>query len=73
MGEGSQFDPTCGFSKIVFFREGVESLFFVTFNIIISDIFAENLEDMKIFLFSINYFFGVFDISLMQKTNTISI
>ena len=57
---GGQFDPCCGYSKIVFSGERVEPRFFVTFNIIISHIFHEcfsgRLEEMKIFSFNINYF-----------------
>ena len=57
------------FLKNVFFRGVVDTLFFAAFDII-NDSFAENLEDMKIFFFNINYFhqvFGLFDISMMQK------
>ena len=40
---GDQFDsPPYGFSKTVFYKEGVKPYFFVTFNIIISRIFLEN-------------------------------
>ena len=42
-GVGGQFDPsTCGFLKSVSSKERVKPWFFVTFNIIISDIFPEN-------------------------------
>ena len=43
----SQLAILCGFSKNVFFRERVESWFFVTFNIIINDIFAENFIEVS--------------------------
>ena len=41
---GGQFDPSspCGFSKNVSSKERVKPWFFVTFNIILSNIFPEN-------------------------------
>ena len=76
---GGQFDPCCGYSKIVFSGERVEPRFFVTFNIIISHIFHEcfsgRLEEMKIFSFNINYFhwfFRFFDIFLLQRCQNVT-
>ena len=71
-----QFDPPCGFSENVFFSERVKLCFFVIFNIIISHIFPENFIKnpqlvQKIWRFS--SFFGFFDISLLQRTNDVSI
>ena len=67
---------------MIFQREG-KALFFLTFNITVSDVFAENyslnyskrLEDMKIFSVSVkyfHYFFGFFDISCYKKVNDVS-
>ena len=38
--------PFCGFTKNVFFGERMESWFFMTFNIIISDIIPENFIEI---------------------------
>ena len=38
----SQIDPPCGFSKNVSSKERLKPWFFVTFNIILMDIFPEN-------------------------------
>ena len=42
-GGGGQFDFPCGFFKNLSSDERVKPCFFVTFNIIISHIFPENL------------------------------
>ena len=42
-GGGHQFDFTCGFSKNASSRERIRPWCFVTFNIIISQFFPENL------------------------------
>ena len=51
--------PPCGFFKNSLFRERVKPCFFVTFNLIISQIFPESFidnngsEDMMIFIFDV--------------------
>ena len=62
--------PPYGFPKTVFSRERVKPWFFPTFDIII-DITWSRLEDMKIFLLTINInyfhpFFAFSDISLLE-------
>ena len=47
LGEGVQFDPNFGFSKIVFSRERVRPWFLVNFSIIISDIFLANFIKIR--------------------------
>ena len=76
---GGQFDPCCGYSKIVFSGERVEPRFFVTFNIIISHIFHEcfsgRLEEMKIspsILTIFTDFSDFFDISLLQRCQNVT-
>ena len=49
LGRGGVNDTRCGFSKNVSSRERVKRWFFVTFNIIISHIFPENLSDFLTF------------------------
>ena len=39
----------CGFSKNVFFREGMKRCFFVTFNIITSQVYPENFTEIPPF------------------------
>ena len=80
-GGGGQFDPPCGFTKIVSSKERVEPWFFVTFSIsirhIFPDIFIEihqvvqklsriSLSTLAIFI-NFYQFFGFFDISLLQR------
>ena len=49
-GRRRQFDPPCGFSKTVSSKEKVKLWFFVTFSIILKDIFPENfIEFLKSF------------------------
>ena len=43
---GGQFDPTCGFSNNVYSKERVKPWYFVTFNIITSQIFPENFNEI---------------------------
>ena len=47
---GIKLTHPCGFSKSVFSRERVKPCFFVTFNIIISHIFPENLIEIPQFV-----------------------
>ena len=82
---GGQFDPPlphpCSFPKNVSSKERVEAWLFLTFNIIITDIFPENFIDipqvvqkmwrlylpiLAIFL-NLHIFFGFFDIFLSQR------
>ena len=79
-GEEGGVSP-CDFSKNISSKERVKSCFFVTFNIIISHIFPENLIEipqvvqktwrisLSILIIFINFhqFFGFPEISLLQR------
>ena len=73
--------PACVFSKNVSSKERMKPRIFITFNIIISDIFPENFIEIRqvaqklgglfvsilaIFI-DFNQFSGFFDISLLQR------
>ena len=83
LGEGGNLTPPhpCSFPKNASSKERVEAWLFVTFNIIITDIFPENFIDipqvvqniwrlylpiLAIFV-NLHWFFGFFDIFLSQR------
>ena len=85
-GGGSIWLPPCGFSKSVSCKERMKPWFFVTFNIIVSHIFPEDLlkllksfrryegfpwQYQPIFI-NLHQFFGFFYISLLQRKVKVS-
>ena len=67
---GYQFDPFCGFSKNISFKERMKHWNFVTFIIIISYIFPENFIEIVLVVQKIHVilsFFGFFWHFLVTK------